>query len=98
MLLLNALLNLYEHNALQLYKTLSYQECKELIDIATSGRATPEDKMQEIENDKFNKFLDKVSYNKFRWTHLGDVNLWEIKDMSPKLLNTPVNKHDSTAP
>ena len=32
-----------------------------------------------------------MSYNKFRWLHLDTkYNLWQIKDMSPKLLAVPL--------
>lgn len=88
MILLNALVSTYEHLGLELYKTHSYQDCRELLDIASQGRQNPEDKLQEIENNRFNLFLDKVAYNKFKWAHMSEShNLWRIKDMSSKLLN-----------
>lgn len=91
LLLLNALLNLYEGQAFELYKNLSYAECRELVDIASSGRVAPEDNLQHLENTRFNSFLDNISYNKFRWAHLDNTyNLWQIKDVSPKLLSTPL--------
>lgn len=45
------------------------------------------DKLQTQENDLFNFYLDKVSYNKFRWAYLDKAySLREIKDMSETLL------------
>lgn len=78
----------YEHHGLEIYKTHSYHDCRELLDIASQGRQNPQDRLQELENDRFNLFLDKVAYNKFRWAHMPELhNLWQIKNMSPKLLN-----------
>lgn len=90
--MLNALMGVYEHKGLDIYNTHDYYECRELLDIASGARQAPEDKLQELENDKFNKYLDKVSYNKFKWTHIDKKhNLWVIKDMSPTLLTPTSN-------
>jgi hypothetical protein len=80
---------LYESNGLELYNTLSYHECRELIDIATLARVSPADRLQQIENDKFSMYLDKISYNRMKWYHIEDKkNLWDIKKISKELLGT----------
>jgi len=85
--MLNALMNLYEHNGLKIYQTHDYYECRDLIESASASRQSPENKLQELANDKFNSYLDKVAYNKFKWTHMEERHkIWKIKDMSPDLL------------
>jgi hypothetical protein len=87
-LLYSSLLSYYAENAMTLVKTLDYWKCRELIDIASSGRINPEDKLQVAENTKFNKFLDDISYRKHEWEHLSDkFNLWQIKKRSENIFS-----------
>ena len=77
----------YEHQGLELYRSLSYQECRELLEISAANRVDPEIKLQQKTNAEFNRFLDGIAYNKYRWQYLPKpLNLWQIHKESKKLL------------
>lgn len=89
-------MGLYEHKGLDIYKTHDYYECRELIDIASTGKQIPEDRLQELANERFNMFLDEVAYNKFKWLHIPQKkNLWQIKAVSAELLNQSVSNPEN---
>lgn len=71
-MILNCLLSGYPENALELFRTLDYWECKELLDINSSSKSSPTERLQELENDKLNNLLDKKAYNKVKWMYLED--------------------------
>lgn len=78
----------FPENALKLYSNFDYWECKELLDIYNSSKINPENKMQELENNKFNMYLDKKAYNKFKWMYISTpLNLYEINKKSKELIN-----------
>lgn len=86
-MLLNCLLSSYPENGLALYNSLDYWQCRELLDISSSGRINPEGKLQLLENKIFNMFLDKYSLTKFNWYSLDKpMNLWDIKKKTGELI------------
>lgn len=60
----------YPENGLQLYKTLDYWECKDLLDVKGLANCNPSDRLQLYKNDILNKYLDTVAYRKFEWQFL----------------------------
>lgn len=71
----------FPETGLQLYKSLDYWQCKELLDISSNAKRNPGDKLQQKENDRFNSYLDKTAYNKYKWKYLDKpFNLFQIKD------------------
>jgi hypothetical protein len=84
---LNCLLSSYPENGLKLYNSLDYWQCRELLDISSNGRINPEGKLQLLENEVFNTFLDKYSLSKFNWLTLDEpINLWNIKNRTEEII------------
>jgi hypothetical protein len=80
---LACLLNAYPENGLELYRTLDYWQCKELIDIANDAKINAGDRLQQVENSLFNKFIDKFVDTKFDWNYLPEkLSLRQIKKKS----------------
>ena len=87
-MLLHGLLVTFPENGLELYNTLDYWACKELLEVASSAKMNPGDKLQEVKNDAFNELLDDISYRKFPWECIPvKYNLWQIKEHSTSLLD-----------
>lgn len=87
-MLLHGLLVTFPENGLQLYNTLDYWACKELLEVSSSAKMSPGDKLQEVKNNAFNNMLDCISYRKVNWECLPEkYNLWQIKKRSSSLLD-----------
>jgi hypothetical protein len=80
MILLSTLITAFPENGLEMYKTLDYWECKDLLDIKGIGSCNPSDRLQLHKNNIFNDYLDSVAYSKFDWQFLPNkYNLFVIK-------------------
>jgi hypothetical protein len=70
----------YPENGLQLYRTLDYWECKDLLDIKGISNCNPGDRLQLHKNGIFNQYLDEIAYKKVDWQFLPKkYNLFDIK-------------------
>lgn len=79
-MMLSCLLSAYPEHGLDLFKSLDYWQCKDLIDIANNAKINPTDKLQSSINNRFNKYLDDYSYKRFEWMYLPKkLNLWQIR-------------------
>lgn len=87
-ILLNSLLLSYPENGLELYRTLDYWECRDLLDIKSLAACNPGDRLQLHKNQIFNQYLDSTAYKKFEWQFLPKrYNLFAIKRETENINN-----------
>jgi hypothetical protein len=80
-IILNCLLTAFPEKGLELFNTLDYWECRDLLSISSNGKINSEDNNQKVENNIFNNYLDRYSNKKVAWFDLKEkLNLYEIKD------------------
>jgi hypothetical protein len=80
---LNCLLASFPESGLELYNTLDYWTCRELLDVGGDARINPEHKKQEEYNSKFANYLNKRHLKKFLWQEIPlKKNLRQIKKSS----------------
>jgi hypothetical protein len=91
--MLYTLISAFPETGYQLYQKLDYWECRDLLEISTSGKVNPGDKLQSRKNDDFNSFLDKIAYDNMTWQFLpSKYNLWGIKTQTERLGDEPAIK------
>jgi hypothetical protein len=79
-MLLHGLLSAFPENALALYNTLDYWECRDLLHINSNAKIDPGERLQEDKNSIFNVLLDGIAYRRLSWRYVeGRKNLWQIK-------------------
>lgn len=85
--MLNSLLASFPESGLQLYREMDYWECKELLDIASTSKASPGDRLQIYKNELFNKFLNSVAKRKFKWQFIESrLDLRQIRVKTKEIL------------
>lgn len=68
-ILLSCLLTAYPENGLEIYRKYDYWTCKELLDINSSGKENPANKIQLENNDRFNEYLDTFADKRITWQY-----------------------------
>jgi hypothetical protein len=69
-IILDCLLSAYPENALELWKTLDYWEIRTLLALKRESSRSPDIKLQELKNEKFNKMLDDMADKQITWQSL----------------------------
>jgi hypothetical protein len=69
-IILDCLLSAYPENALELWRTLDYWEIRTLLALKRESARSPDIKLQELKNEKFNELLDEVADKQLVWRGL----------------------------
>ena len=69
-IILDCLLSAYPENALELWRTLDYWEIRTLLALKREASYSPDIKIQEIKNQKFNELLDNLGNKQITWQGL----------------------------
>ncbi|MGL5923683.1 hypothetical protein [Chroococcidiopsis sp.] len=81
-MLLNSLLCAFPENGIELYRSIDYWQCRELLDLSSDGRMSSEDRIQAAENHVFNTYLDRTASNKIAWVEIEE--LLDLRDIYEK--------------
>jgi hypothetical protein len=85
--ILDCLLSAYPENALELWRTLDYWEIRTLLALKREASYSPDIKLQEIKNQKFNELLDNLGNKQIPWENLDKRTLRGIKKYSFDFFN-----------
>lgn len=84
--MLHMLMTAFPENGWFLYNTLDYWQVKELLDISSTGKCNPADRIQVLRNTQFNEYLDSVAYKKYDWQFVEKrYNLFQIITETEKI-------------
>jgi hypothetical protein len=85
--ILDCLLSAYPENALELWRTLDYWDIRTLLALKREASYSPDIKIQEIKNEKFNELLDNLGNKQIPWENLDKRTLRGIKKYSFDFFN-----------
>jgi uncharacterized protein (DUF488 family) len=76
---------------LELWRTLDYWEIRTLLALKRESSRSPDIKMQELKNEKFNEMLDNLADKPISWQSLEQKKtLRGIKKYSFKFFDAPM--------